>query len=115
MVHYGLALFLLMVGFHFIADFPLQGDFLAKGKAGLLDTPECKVSPWCLIAHGAIHGLFVGMTTATIEFGMAEFICHTMIDLFKIKKKISFNTDQYLHIFCKAVWAFCAVYALHSA
>lgn len=94
----GLA-FLLLAG-HWIADYPLQGDFLAKAKQ---DGP---LRVYHLIAHSGIHGAFVYVITGNIFLGLAEWISHTIIDELKVKGKTSFalDLDQTLHILCKFIW-----------
>ena len=96
--------FLAMVGAHAVADYPLQGDFLAKGKNRNTPIPGC---PWwqLLSAHACIHGLFVGLITKRPLLGVAEAIIHAVTDDAKCRGKLSFNQDQAIHIACKAVWA----------
>lgn len=103
MIHYYLVVFFLLVGCHFLADFPLQGEFLAKGKNRHIGMPG---TPWdvCLLAHGSIHGLFVGLVTQSILLGMLEVIAHCVIDYIKCEKLISFRGDQLYHIWCKIAW-----------
>lgn len=94
--------FALMIG-HVLADYPLQGDFLAKAKNRCNPFPTI---PWLppLLSHAIIHGGFVWLITNNIWLGLLETICHTIIDDFKCAKKISFNIDQSLHLICKLVW-----------
>ena len=96
-------LFLLLVAAHFVADYPMQGEFLALAKNRLSPNPFC---PWyqALGAHAAIHGGFVGVVTGMWWLGVAEFIAHAAIDDAKCMKRISFNQDQALHIVCKVLW-----------
>lgn len=104
MLHYMLSLLCSMIALHFVADFPLQGDYLAKGKQGVFDTPEMKISHWCLLAHASIHALFVGIITGSLLLSFLELCTHAIIDHCKIENKISFDSDQLLHIGCKIVW-----------
>lgn len=96
--------FLAMVGCHALADYPLQGDFLAKGKNR---TAPIAGVPWwqILSAHAVIHGLFVGIVTKRPLLGIAEAIIHAVTDDAKCRGRISYNQDQAIHITCKAVWA----------
>lgn len=93
---------MLVVG-HCLADYPLQGDFLSKAKNRASPIPGV---PWYqgLLAHAAIHGGFVGAITGSVTLGIAEFIAHVAIDDAKCMGRISYNTDQALHIACKAAW-----------
>jgi hypothetical protein len=96
-------IFLLMLGGHALADYPLQGDFLAKAKNHLAPLPGV---PWyhALAAHSVIHGLFVGLITGSALLAVAEVFSHAAIDYLKSDGTVSFNVDQALHIGCKAIW-----------
>jgi len=95
-------LFLLLIG-HVLADYPLQGDFLAKGKNHKAPVPTI---PWwqCLTAHSLIHGGFVYLISGYFILGILEVVAHWIIDFLKCNNSISFNTDQALHITCKVIW-----------
>lgn len=96
-------LFWLLVG-HALADYPLQGDFLAKAKNGL--APIAGVPWWqALSAHALIHAGFVAAITGSIWLGLAEFSAHWWIDNAKCRGRIGFNVDQLLHVACKVFWA----------
>lgn len=88
---------------HALADYPLQGDFLARGKNHLNPIPGI---PWyqCLIWHSAIHGGIVGLITGSAALGVAEFVNHVAIDYAKCEGLIGFNADQALHVACKVLW-----------
>lgn len=93
---------LLLAG-HAVADYPLQGDFLAKAKNRANPIPGV---PWYhgLLPHAAIHGGAVGLVTGSLMLGVAEFLAHCVIDDTKCMGRISYNTDQALHVACKIVW-----------
>lgn len=97
-----MTLFLLLSA-HALCDYPLQGDFLAKGKNHKF--PLSGV-PWyqCLLAHAAIHGGAVALITGSIWLGLAEFVAHSLIDFGKCDGWFGFNTDQLLHVACKLIW-----------
>lgn len=107
--HDWIAAFLLLVGLHFLFDYPLQGDFLAQQK-----NPECKARyvPWyhANFAHAAIHGLPVGIVTGSVTLGLYEVMFHFAIDLLKSKGFINIHIDQFLHISCKVMWLIMAYY-----
>ena len=95
--------FLWLVWGHFVCDFPLQGDFLARGKN--------HVSPiagipwwWCLLAHCAIHAGWVYMVTGSVALCLAELCAHAVIDYNKNSGRYEFGTDQMLHLLCKIAW-----------
>lgn len=104
-----ISLFLLLMVGHAVADYPLQGDFLAKAKNRANPIPGV---PWFhgLLPHAAIHGGAVGLVTGSVTLGIAEFVVHCFIDDAKCAGKFgrdpatSFNIDQALHVACKAVW-----------
>lgn len=101
-------LFMLLVGLHFLCDYPLQSDFLAVGKVSF-DKPHCGVPWWhCLTAHAAIHGLAVGVAMGNWWFGIAEVAAHWLIDFGKCRKWHGINADQAMHVGCKAAWVLVA-------
>ena len=99
----------LLVG-HFVADYPLQGSFIGQFKnrhavrayAGQGISPV----PWwhLMIAHAAIHAGAVALVTGSWWLGGAEFVTHLVIDAVKCEGWTSINTDQALHVACKAAW-----------
>jgi hypothetical protein len=95
-------LFLLMVG-HAIADYPLQGQFMAEGKNR--HTALGKMYwPHALAAHSIIHGGFVAAVTGSAALGVAETVAHGITDWLKCEGRISINMDQAIHIVRKIVW-----------
>ena len=93
---------LLMVG-HYLADYPLQGEFLSRAKNHKAPIPGV---PWyhALIAHASIHGGAVWLITGYWQLGLLETVCHAVIDHYKCAGKIGFNTDLALHLLCKVIW-----------
>lgn len=109
MIH---VLLLLLAG-HALADYPLQGEFLAKGKNHRAPLPGV---PWwhCLLAHASIHGALVGLIVGyftgivwlAIMLGLLEFAVHAVVDYVKCDGWIDIHLDQALHVWCKGcVWA----------
>lgn len=98
------SMFAAMVVAHAVADYPLQGDFLAKAKNRAMPIPGV---PWyqALGAHAVMHGGMVWAVTGLLWLGILETLCHALIDDMKCNGRLSFNQDQALHIACKAVWA----------
>lgn len=98
-----LMLFLLL-GWHALADYPLQGDFLARAKNRTAAIPGV---PWyqALLAHALIHAAGVVVLTGSISLGLCELVAHALIDDAKCRGRLSFNADQLLHLACKVVWA----------
>jgi hypothetical protein len=95
---------LLLFAGHALCDYPLQGDFLAKGKNHTNPIPGI---PWqqCLLAHCLIHAGMVYLVTRNIWFALAELVIHGMTDYLKCDSRISFNVDQVIHYSCKLMWA----------
>jgi len=89
---------------HALCDYPLQGDFLARGKNH--KAPITGVPWWqCLAAHSMIHGGAVAALTGMWWMGAAEAALHAVIDYGKCDGRYGFNADQAFHILCKALWA----------
>jgi hypothetical protein len=93
----GMMLLMLLVA-HWVADYPLQGDFLAKAKQ------SGPLRLYHLVAHAGIHGGAVALATGSLWLGLAEWAAHTVIDELKVRGLTSFALDQALHIGCKLVW-----------
>ena len=102
-------LFALAIG-HALADFPLQGDFLAmcKNRRHLirLKDPNRPPSMWitCMAAHCLIHAGMVWAVTGSAILGAVEFVIHWVLDTVKCEGKTDFSFDQFLHLACKIVY-----------
>lgn len=94
----------LMIFAHFLADYPLQGTWIATTKSH--KNPHPSGYPWyhSLFAHSTIHGGFVGIITGSIILGVFETIIHFIIDYGKNNECYGVNVDQFLHILCKIIW-----------
>ncbi len=99
-----LNMFGLLVFVHLLMDYPLQGDFMSKAKNRTSPFPGV---PWrtILISHSFMHGFAVYLITGSAVLLIIETHCHYLIDQDKCLNKISFNTDQFLHIFMKLIYA----------
>jgi hypothetical protein len=102
--------FALLIG-HALCDYPLQSDFMAKGKnrhwipTNIPPGQERQtVWPWILSAHAGVHAGAVWLITASWELAALEFIAHWTIDNLKCDGWYGIHTDQALHIACKATW-----------
>jgi hypothetical protein len=97
---------------HALMDYPLQPDFMAKGKS-----PKVKsVVPWYYImaAHATLHGMAVTsaiglsigrLSPGIVLAGIYETVLHFFIDVLKCEGCTNIHCDQLLHIVCKLVWA----------
>ena len=95
-----LALFFAFAIAHALADFPLQGDYLARekqrSKAG--SSREWFVA---LTAHSLIHSGGVWLVSGSVLLGAAELFLHWLIDFGKGEGKFGYIADQSLHLGCK--------------
>ncbi len=95
--------FWLIVG-HAVADYPLQGDFLAKAKNAWL--PIAGVPWWiAMTAHCVIHAGAVVLVTHSVVLGLVEFVLHFAIDVAKCSGSTNFEADQLMHMVCKLAFA----------
>lgn len=96
-------LFCLFVFGHYLADFPMQGAYLAQAKNRFHPLDG---TPWyqALAAHAVIHGGMVGIISGSLWLGLAETLIHALIDDRKCAGSFGYDTDQALHILCKLVW-----------
>ena len=96
-------LLIALLAAHALADYPLQGDFLSKAKNRSAPIPGV---PWwqALGAHVVIHGAAVALITGIWWLFVAEAVIHWITDDAKCRGRISFNTDQAIHVSCKLVW-----------
>ena len=104
-------LFAFTIG-HALADFPLQGEFLSRGKnrhgppMQLADGKSSPANLWIYLmsAHCLIHAGFVWVICGSVVLALAEFVLHWSIDVAKCEGRTSFATDQWLHILTKAAY-----------
>lgn len=89
---------LMLIGAHWLCDYPLQGRFLSDAKA------KGPLRLYHLVAHAGIHGASVALVTGNVWLGLAEWFAHTVIDEMKVRGKTSFAFDQAMHVACKATW-----------
>lgn len=89
---------LLLLGAHWLCDYPLQGHFLSDAKI------HGPLRIYHMVAHAGIHGAAVALITGNIWLGIAEWIAHTLIDQAKVDGRTSFAMDQTLHLLCKVLW-----------
>lgn len=108
-----LVLFWALLLGHALADFPLQGQFLAVGKdrhADLSAVTGGNLWPkgmwlYCLTIHSLVQATFVWIVTGSVVLSMVEFVLHWFIDFAKNERWTTFYTDQALHVSCKAIYA----------
>jgi len=94
-------IFLKLIFGHALADYPLQQEFLAVGKAqGWPGIHRI----YCLFWHSLIHAGFVLYITNNLYFAGFELIIHMIIDELKVRKITNYEVDQLLHIICKILY-----------
>jgi hypothetical protein len=105
------AVFLALAMAHALADFPLQGAYLAKQKNRHLADNR---SEWlvALTAHCLIQACGVWLVTGSIIFSCIEFFLHAIIDISKCEKHFGHLTDQILHLLCKLGYVVVMTYYL---
>jgi hypothetical protein len=108
-----LALFAAFAVMHALADFPLQGDYIAKQKSR---RHADSLSVWiiALSAHCIIHAGAVWLVTGSLAFGFAELALHALIDICKGEGKFGLIADQLLHLACKLAYAMLLGYGVIS-
>lgn len=106
-----ISLFLSLLLVHFLMDYPLQGDFLAKAKNRANPIPHV---PWyqAMAAHSLMHGIAVGFITGIPLFAILETGIHWWTDDAKCRGELTYNQDQAIHIICKVVWTIGTVWIL---
>lgn len=106
-----ISLFTALLFFHFLLDYPLQGDFLSKAKNRYNPIPHV---PWyqAMFAHTAMHGVVVAFLTGIPVLGMFEMAIHWWTDDQKCRGELTYNQDQAIHIICKVVWTIVTVWIL---
>ncbi len=99
---------LILFAAHALCDYPLQGDFLARGKNRFAPLPGVS---WyqCLLAHALIHGGAVLLITGSMWLALAELVVHAFVDDSKCAGRFGFNIDQAIHYGCKVLWVFLMV------
>jgi Protein of unknown function (DUF3307) len=103
-------LFVVMLFLHCLADYPLQGDFMAKAKNAYAPIPGV---PWwqAMSAHAVIQGCMVTIATGSPLLGFGEAVVHFLTDHLKCAGALSYSQDQAVHVGCKAIWAWAVVTA----
>lgn len=99
MEHYFTVLFMLLFA-HFLGDFALQNDFIAKAKNPRLSSKE--IWPIVMLAHCFIHAGMVFTITQNLKVAMLVLVLHYATDYAKCMgyfgQRYAFMIDQALHI-----------------
>ena len=95
-------LMILFILCHALADYPLQGDYLSKAKAGLIPGAN---RHYALFMHSSIHAGLVFLISHSYIITAGELLIHYVTDELKVKHKISYALDQAIHLTCKVIWA----------
>jgi hypothetical protein len=111
-IHLFLLMLFQLIGWHALADFPLQGQFMSDAKNPFtpMGTDKWRV---ILPLHACIHGVGVALITGSLTLGILEAVIHGRIDYLRCANMISFERDQFLHLNCKFVWTLLAITTFH--
>lgn len=105
------ALFFAFVIAHALADFPLQGDYLARMKCrNQSSQPMDWIIP--LTAHALVQAGGVWIVSGSPQVAAIELGLHWLIDLAKGEGKFGYASDQALHLLCKLVYTILIAYGL---
>lgn len=88
--------FIYLLAAHYLADYPLQGDFIAREKNK--KRAQLNASTYVLYLHCFVHAFLVFVITESWLAFFIMFFSHYLIDLAKNNDVIDFMTDQALHI-----------------
>lgn len=95
-----------LFGSHFVCDYALQSEFMAKGK-NPDGSPHFGVPwGWTMTAHCFTHGVGVALVLGNVWFGLAEIYSHFTVDYLKCKKRFGASVDQTLHLSFMVLWWF---------
>lgn len=108
-----LALFAAFVVVHALADFPLQGEYLARHKSrkGADSRSDWLVA---LSAHCVIHAGGVWLVSGSLSLAAVELTLHGLTDLGKGEEKYGLVPDQLLHLACKLGYVLVLTYGWSS-
>ena len=84
-------LFFALLAGHFVADYPLQNDFIADNKGKAFVSAQ---GFYTLTAHSATQGLIAGLISQNFTVGLIIAITHWIIDF---GKKSVLLTDKFPH------------------
>ncbi len=101
-----------LVAAHFLCDYGLQGETMAREKSRWSTSELQKFVPWYhwLTAHAFIHGGAVLFILGFWQLALVETAVHWVTDYLKCSKRIGINTDQAIHLISKLVWLAIAYY-----
>lgn len=113
----GIEFFIILIFCHFIGDFALQSNTMAKGKNWKNDEKTKKkwefhnkykvyhpMWKYYLTAHGFIHGACIYIFTGFIWIAVIESLFHIIIDYFKCSEYTNIHGDQFLHLTTKLIY-----------
>lgn len=106
---------ILLVFFHFLADYPLQGPYLSESKNHLNPLGQNGVWKHSLFAHSFIHAGFVFIVTGSLQCFLMELVVHAWTDYGKCQGWLTLNMDQSIHIGIKVLYVFLALNSLPLA
>lgn len=99
-----LTTFCLLLAAHFLADFVLQTDFIAREKNP--KTAKMGKSSYVLFMHCYLHASLTLLITRSWLCAFVMLASHYVIDEAKNNEAIDFTTDQALHVTIIALLTF---------
>lgn len=84
-----LKLLLTLMGFHYLGDYVLQTDYIAKGK---------NTDDYLLFVHCVLYTLPFVFVFDEWYYLLIIFVTHIIVDKLKCKGRINIVIDQILHI-----------------
>lgn len=105
-------LFFLLACAHFLCDFALQSDWMAKAKNPFVNGKYIDNEIWrvVLLAHCMIHAGAVLFITGSVTAAIIVLVTHLVIDYCKCAGKMSFTMDQLLHLLIMVVAAIVTIH-----
>ncbi len=96
----------LLIAAHYLCDYALQSDAMAKEKSRWSTSELQKHVPWYhwLTGHSLIHGMAVMLILSNVYLALAETAVHWITDYLKCSKRIGIVADQAIHISAKVLW-----------
>ena len=95
-----------LIAAHFLCDYALQSDAMAREKSRWSTTELQKYVPWYhwLTGHALIHGGAVMLVLCDVRLAIAEVVVHWVTDYLKCSKRIGIEIDQAIHLSAKLLW-----------
>lgn len=103
-------IFFALVCGHAVADFALQGEYIALHKSRHYrpsDGKKREPGEWIYVlsAHSLIHAAAVWLITGSVVLALIELVLHWLTDFAKCEGWTNLHADQAIHVGSKAAYA----------